>query len=130
MTTVKWKDNKKEYDRQYHLENKEKHNKSSIDYYNNHKEKAIKRSRKHYLKVNYGITTEQYNQMFELQEGKCLICGKHQSELDRPLCVDHNHETEKVRGLICNFCNLILGFANDDIIILENAIKYIKDLLR
>lgn len=79
-----------------------------------------------YLKYNYGIELEEYNKLFELQKGSCLICGIHQSELDRPLCVDHNHDTNKVRGLLCNSCNSILGYACDNINILNNAIEYLK----
>ena len=68
------------------------------------------------LKSRYGITQEDYNKMFDDQQGCCKACGKHQSELKRTLDVDHCHETNKVRGLLCNRCNLILGLCNDDIL--------------
>jgi len=57
----------------------------------------------------YGITLEEYNDMFIEQDGCCAICGIHQSELNYSLCVDHNHETGNVRGLLCRGCNANLG---------------------
>jgi hypothetical protein len=78
------------------------------------------------LKRNYNITIEDYNKLFEKQQGKCAICGKHQNELKRKLAVDHNHITGEIRGLLCGNCNKILGFAYEDINILQNTIKYMK----
>lgn len=78
------------------------------------------------LKATYGITLEQYNLMFDEQNGCCRCCGKHQSELDKPLCVDHDHKSEKVRGLLCTVCNLAIGYTNDNIQILSNMIDYLK----
>ncbi|HEX4851715.1 MAG TPA: endonuclease VII domain-containing protein, partial [Puia sp.] len=61
--------------------------------------------RENQLRTLYGVTPEKYNELFEFQRGRCAICGKHQSELKRKLFVDHNHETGKVRGLLCFKCN-------------------------
>ena len=58
----------------------------------------------------YGITLDDYNQMFLLQKGKCLICGKHQSETKFTFPVDHDHITGKVRGLVCRGCNVKIGW--------------------
>lgn len=68
------------------------------------------------LKNVYGITLEQYNQIFEKQKGKCAICKRHQKELTRTLCVDHNHKTKQVRGLLCVTCNT-------DVSVVENRLK-------
>ena len=57
--------------------------------------------RKGNLRRHYGITPEEYDRLFDTQGGKCAICG----ELPRRLVVDHNHETGKVRGLLCFKCN-------------------------
>ena len=57
----------------------------------------------------YGINNEDYNNMFKEQSGKCEICGRHQSEINHVLCVDHNHSTGKVRALLCNKCNMLVG---------------------
>lgn len=87
--------------------------------------KRVMADRKQHLK-RYGLTIESYNQLFANQRGCCLGCDRHQSEFNRNLVVDHNHETGQVRGLLCVTCNLILGYAQDDIAILQNLIKYLE----
>lgn len=59
----------------------------------------------------YGITTEEFEEMAAAQDQKCAACGK------RPkgrLHVDHDHETKRVRGLLCGPCNRALGFIEGD----------------
>jgi len=62
------------------------------------------------LKNVYGITLDDYNRMFNEQEGKCAICQRHQNELTRTLGVDHCHKTNKIRSLLCKNCNVALGY--------------------
>ena len=78
------------------------------------------------LRRDFGITLEQYEQMHVQQNAACAICGTHQSFLNRKLCVDHCHDTGKVRQLLCNNCNRCLGLLKDDPIILIRAARYIK----
>lgn len=85
------------------------------------------RVRNRLLKSKFGITIEQFNEMFKQQEGNCAICGKHQSEEYRAFNVDHNHETGQVRGLLCNNCNTGLGRFEDSIKFLRGAIKYLEN---
>ena len=61
------------------------------------------------LKRLYNISLEDYDQMFEAQNGKCKICGTEENN-NRRFSVDHNHETGKVRGLLCYRCNTSLGW--------------------
>lgn len=79
------------------------------------------------LRNDFGITTEQFEQMKETQSGCCAICGKHQDVLTKTLCVDHCHSTGKIRGLLCNNCNSGIGFLKDNTTILKAAIKYLED---
>lgn len=72
-------------------------------------------------KSKYGISIHDYNKMVEDQEGKCASC-RQDTEL---LAVDHDHRTGKIRGLLDNKCNSILGHANDSIAILVANIKYL-----
>lgn len=66
-------------------------------------------NRERNLWSKYGITLKDYDRMFLAQAGVCDICQ--QSQLDnRPLCVDHNHKTGKVRGLLCAGCNANLAW--------------------
>ena len=91
------------------------------------KESTKKNQRNYYLKKNFGIDLEEYNKIFAEQKGKCRICGKHQTELKRALAVDHDHETEIVRGLLCGRCNLGLGYFKDNTELMKKAIKYLED---
>lgn len=79
------------------------------------------------LKRDFGITLDYYNILFEKQKGLCLICNCPQSSDNRSLCVDHNHETGEVRGLLCDKCNRGLGLFCEDINILNKAIKYLQN---
>lgn len=81
-------------------------------------------NRKYWLKRYFNLTFEQYNKMFEQQNGVCAICGK--PELKRNLSVDHNHKTKKIRGLLCLHCNAFLGRINDSQKILKRTIKYLQ----
>ena len=92
------------------------------------KNKNRLRTKKYNLKAVYNITLEDYNELVEKQNGLCAICGKVETTSNqfgsRPLCVDHNHETGIVRGLLCAQCNHLLGNAKDNIEILQKAIIY------
>jgi len=77
------------------------------------------------LKFSFGITVEKYNEMFNAQEGRCAICGRHQTEFKKRLAVDHCHKTEKVRGLLCHGCNLGIGYLFDSEEILKAAFEYL-----
>lgn len=77
------------------------------------------------LKSSYGITLEEKEQMIAAQDGKCAICYFEFSDNNKP-CTDHNHLTQKVRGILCHACNRAIGLLKDDTAVLENAIKYLK----
>lgn len=72
----------------------------------------------------YGITPEDFKQMFETQQGKCAICNE-EPKTKRGLHVDHDHETGKVRGLLCHGCNVALG-SFKDVTLLNKAIEYLR----
>jgi hypothetical protein len=65
---------------------------------------ALANEQRKRMKHKYGMTEEQVAAMFEAQSGKCALCGE-----EKPLCVDHDHDTGKVRGGLCNRCNIVLG---------------------
>jgi hypothetical protein len=79
--------------------------------------------RKHFF-TRYGITLEQYEAQLDKQGGVCAICCN--PPTTRRLCVDHNHETGEVRGLICNSCNRGLGYLKDDSRLLKAAVQYLE----
>lgn len=93
-------------------------------------ENATEWSRKNYTSdfgrtkhlKKYGLTPAEYDAMLDIQQGKCLTCGR----ADVKLNVDHCHTTNKVRGLLCNGCNTALGLVKEDITVLNNLIQYIN----
>jgi len=82
--------------------------------------------RRYKLKSLYNITEEDFKRIYTLQKGRCKICNKHEKTLKRRLCIDHNHNTKKVRGLLCHSCNFILGVSKENVLILKRAIKYLN----
>lgn len=79
------------------------------------------RARNSELKHTHGITLADYEAMFARQGGRCAICGAD----DQKLVVDHNHQTRKVRSLLCHLCNALIGSAREDIDILVSAAAYL-----
>ncbi len=65
------------------------------------------------LKRRYGITLEQYYDLILAQEARCAACGDDLPE-DRAPSVDHCHDTGKVRGILCNACNVSVGYMRND----------------
>lgn len=84
------------------------------------------------LKTRYGITLDDYNKMLLKQNSVCGICKQPEHVIDkrrnklRALSVDHCHTTQKIRGLLCMACNIILGKTKDNVVILQEAIKYLE----
>lgn len=76
-----------------------------------------------HLRATYGLTQEDYNTLLSSQGYKCAICGAQEQER---MFVDHCHATGKVRGLLCNSCNCGLGFFQDNVQYMRNAIEYIE----
>ena len=85
------------------------------------------------LKRLYGCTIEDVYTMHKQQNGKCAICDKEIIVIGNSLtkyqvaCVDHNHVTGKIRGLLCNTCNRGLGFFKDSTEIVRKAFMYMEN---
>ena len=88
-------------------------------------EKMKHYGRKHTLKI-VGATPEDYDKMFQEQNGRCLICGSEQNGKKKNFCVDHDHETGKVRGLLCHNCNVTVGLMKDSPSLLRQAADYLE----
>lgn len=74
-----------------------------------------------HLRSRYGITLDQYEAMVQRQGGLCAICH----EAPDVLYVDHCHATEKIRGLLCNLCNVGIGSLRDDSLLAFRAAHYL-----
>lgn len=109
--------------RQLSSECKDCSNKRTIKYRKNNKEKGYSACIKHL----YGITIEDYKIMFKNQKGKCAICNTNRMPKNQKrFNIDHNHQTGKVRGLLCQLCNSGLGKFKENKRALKRAIKYLE----
>lgn len=80
-------------------------------------------SREHKLKMRYGITLKDKEEMLKNQGGLCLIC---KIDIKNKACVDHNHKTDKIRSLLCDGCNTGIGMFKENIETMKKAIQYLK----
>lgn len=95
---------------------------------------AKKRSRHYKMRAKlrkYGLTPEQYDERIKVQKGLCAICNRPERALGKfgkvkELAVDHCHTSERVRGLLCQNCNIALGGFEDNPNLLRNAIAYLQ----
>lgn len=71
------------------------------------------------------ISKSEYEALLQAQNNACAICLRTVEEVNRTLDVDHDHATDKVRGLLCVKCNLGLGYFKDNIANLDNAKSYL-----
>lgn len=74
-----------------------------------HRDNPDVKRRSNWLQRGIDITAEQYQELHDLQVGKCAICGRAEAS-GRRLAVDHDHETGHVRGLLCTKCNTTVGW--------------------
>lgn len=121
-----------EYHKSYGIKNRKKLNKYRRDY-NAKNPNKMNEYRKKYrenndtdrmaeIKRKYGLSKEGYYYMLDIQDNKCKICGK---EMEK-ICIDHNHITGKIRGLLCNNCNLGIGNLQENPFILIKTVEYLK----
>lgn len=127
MATVK---ENKNYWKEWVAKNPEKYKETARKYRQTDKYRLSMRNSRY--KRLFGITLDDYNMMLEQQNYVCKIChcpetATHKNEKIKELAVDHCHDTGKVRGLLCDRCNHLLGLAKDSKNLLLNAIKYLGD---
>lgn len=93
-----------------------------IDRFDDEEKRRYRRNAK--LKYKYKMTLDDYEKMLKDQGGVCVICRRYPEERD--LCVDHDHATGLVRGLLCDLCNRMLGQSGDNAELLEAGAKYLR----
>ena len=85
--------------------------------------------RSQFLKRKYGMTFEEFDAMLSDQNNACAICGTKEPSKnrgrDKRFHVDHDHQTGKVRGLLCKSCNIALGEVKENIHTLKSMIEYL-----
>jgi hypothetical protein len=128
------------YTQKYRSANKEKIAASNKKYKEANKDKILNEAkrwrennvnkisssrRKSNYKKRYSITMDDYDKMFNEQEGVCYIC--HEPSLNQRLSVDHDHKTNKVRKLLCTRCNLLLGVVEKNLELIEQFKIYLNE---
>lgn len=79
-----------------------------------------------YLRKHHGVDHAWYESKLEAQGGVCAICGGPPNTKDGFFHIDHDHQTGKLRDLLCQFCNTGLGSMKEDEVVLGKAIEYLK----
>lgn len=82
---------------------------------------------RYHIKSKYGLSIEEYQKLLSKQNNLCAICGCEILDKQNRPHVDHNHITNKVRGILCHNCNVGIGHLKDSVVLLKNAIKYLED---
>lgn len=100
--------------------NREKQNRTSREWQAAHADDV----RNYRLQTSYGITSDDYDRLLGVQEGHCALCpavpDKHR------LAVDHDHQTGKIRGLLCFPCNRFVGRCENSPDLVQRVIQYLK----
>lgn len=121
------KNKSKERNKRYYEQHKQERNDINKRYRWENGIKIALTKKKHWLFHKYKITLEQYHELEISQNGVCAICHKKETRKGYTnLVVDHDHETSKVRGLLCDKCNRGLGYFDENIDFLVSAIEYLK----
>ena len=81
--------------------------------------------RRRNFRQKYKITIEQYDAMYRDQNGVCAICARLNLS-GRRLAVDHDHDTGKIRGLLCSRCNSAIGLARESLDVLKMTVVYLE----
>ena len=110
--------------REYRAKNKEAINLKGREYYRANKDKI----RAYFRQRTYGITPDEYEQKVESQQGGCAICGEIPSGTGNHsmLHVDHDHDTNEVRDLLCGNCNLAVGHVRESPEIARKVADYLE----
>lgn len=112
------------YVKKRYVQYKEQHKKVMHRNYVKNKISYRKRAFTSRLK-QFGLTVDQFNAMLLAQNNLCQVCKQPETNGKR-LSVDHSHRTGKVRGLLCNRCNVLLGWASDNEVLLGLAADYLR----
>jgi hypothetical protein len=119
------KEQKRNYNKTYYDKHKSRFKIYNRMRYTENPQERIERSRADRLRRVYNLTPEQYNNLLELQNGHCAFCDRTEARPGHRLMVDHDHQTGKVRGLLCASHNTALGAFGDDVPGLMQAVNYL-----
>lgn len=99
-------------------------------------ERTLEANRRRNLRVNYGLSLDDYQALLRKQGNVCAVCGDDEPNAHGRtgkkfrLSVDHCHKTGAIRGLLCQRCNRAIGLLRDDPVLLRRAISYLLSATR
>lgn len=139
-----WKQKNKEKvqqkQKEWYENNKEIILKKSREYYKEHRQELIEKTKKwvednpekrrayqkqYFLRRNFNLTEEEYNNLLNKQNNKCSICGVDLFLDKTKAVIDHDHTTGELRGILCTNCNIGLGHFKDNCANLLHAVDYL-----
>lgn len=94
---------------------------------NKDKQRIYHRHYKRKQKIGEHYNILEANKLYVKQKGKCAICGIEETNLKRSLRLDHDHRTGKIRGFLCDRCNVVLGMCVDSTEIFISMISYLEE---
>ena len=118
--------------KKWYAKNLKEKRKQNLSWYHNNPDRV----RDNHLRYKFNITLDDYDRMYREQDGKCALCKKPESAKDgrsgkiRRLAVDHCHETDRVRGLLCYRCNHLIGCLGDTVESVQRVISYMERTLQ
>lgn len=126
-THRKWYEKNAEKKRQYSHEYYKKHRETRLEYAKQYRISNPEFWKKSHRKRMYGLNQEMFDTLVKEHNNQCAICKVtfERGVKNKMLSIDHCHKTNKIRGLLCNKCNISLGHLEKDGF-LEAALKYLK----
>jgi hypothetical protein len=109
--------------RTYYLRHRDRIRARTKAWYAANRDRRIETLRKWHFAKKYGITPDDFDVLLLCQNNVCAICSSRR----KTMCVDHDHSTGEVRGVLCRSCNVALGQMEDNVAWLARAIEYLND---
>ena|SRR2546428_13011463 len=88
---------------------------------------SFKEARPFHNMARLNVTLDEYHALFERQNEQCAICRDILKPIDKNTHIDHDHNTKKIRGLLCQRCNVGLGHFRDSPKLLREAANYLSE---
>ncbi len=99
-------------------------------YNEKHRDRLSVQRKEAHLRREYGLSLEDYWKLIVLQGNRCAVCGGMEpGGTSGEWNVDHSHEMDQVRGLVCWSCNVLLGMCHENPEILKAALRYLEEYL-
>ena len=91
------------------------------EYANNYRKEHPWSQSKH-----YGLTKSNYDEMFKKQGSSCAVCKSKESGSKKGWHIDHDHETEQVRSILCQHCNVAIAMLRENVQVTEAVLEYLR----